>query len=97
MYGRVLNKDRFLLRHVAGGYWLLDLEMTMKRYEGTLTMNESESIIWDMLCEGAVFEDITEKIYGLSKEGRQKIFFHILCFIEKLKQYGVEIQQGEEV
>ncbi len=84
-----MKKGRYLLRHAAGCYWLLDMEQDGRVFCQPLPLNETGAVLWQSLEKGMNREMCAEHLadcYGISKE---QALSDVQLFFEELRRHNV--------
>lgn len=82
---------KYLLRHAAGCYWLLDMEQDGRTLCRPLPLNETGAVLWRNLEKGMDRETCAEQLvdcYGITTE---QALSDIQLFLEELRRNNVTI------
>lgn len=88
---RILERERWQLRHAAGTYWLLDMEQRAGSRKTPLSLNEAGAELWELLSDGVEEEaaaDVLCDRYQLDQESALK---DVRDFIVGLETQGIKI------
>lgn len=86
-----MKRSRYLLRHAAGCYWLLDVEQDGRTFCQPLPLNKTGAALWKSIESGKNREECAEQLaecYGISKE---QALMDVQLFLEELKRHDVMI------
>ena len=82
---------QYQLRHVAGRYYLLDMEQSGMPYKRPMEMNAIGAEIWNLIQEGYTAEEIAQKLAEEYEANVTDIREDVLQFQKSLTMYGVGI------
>ncbi|MCD7737825.1 MAG: PqqD family protein [Lachnospiraceae bacterium] len=85
------NRGRYLLRHAAGIYWLMDVEQPGIPYVKPVPMNEMGADIWRLHGQGLTTEEIAGQLSAAYQVPAGQARKDVLTFLEQLKAQGVQI------
>ena len=82
---------RYKLRHVAGHFYLLDMEQPGVPYKRPMELNGIGAEIWQMMLEDCTTEQVVKRLAGEYDADEVEIRQDVLAFQRSLAAYGVEI------
>ena len=82
---------RYQLRHVAGQFYLLDMQQPGVPYKRPMELNEIGAEIWQMMTEGCTLEQVVGKLAEEYDAGEEDIRQDVSAFQKSLMTYGIEI------
>ena len=82
---------RFVLRHAAGIYWLIDLKQDLSEYKEPKSFNEEGATVLRLLEEGKSAKQIAETITDRYGSKPEEALEDILSFELELMEYGYKI------
>ena len=82
---------RFIIRHAAGIYWLIDLKQDPAVYKEPMSFNETGAMVLRLLEEGMSAKQIAGIIHDRYGSKPEEALEDILSFELQLMEYGYEI------
>ncbi|MBR4776537.1 MAG: PqqD family protein [Lachnospiraceae bacterium] len=82
---------RFVLRHAAGTYWLIDLKQDPAEYKEPMSFNETGATVLRLLEEGKSAKQIAGTITDRYGSKPDEALEDILSFELQLMEYGYKI------
>ncbi|MBO4782596.1 MAG: PqqD family protein [Lachnospiraceae bacterium] len=82
---------RFVLRHAAGTYWLIDLKQDPTGYKDPMSFNETGATVLGLLEEGKSAKQIAGTIADRYGSKPDEALEDILSFELQLMEYGYKI------
>ena len=82
---------RFVLRHAAGIYWLIDLKQDLTEYKEPMSFNETGATVLRLLEEGKSAKQIAGIISDRYGSKPDEALEDILSFELQLMEYGYKI------
>ncbi|MBR2929896.1 MAG: PqqD family protein [Clostridia bacterium] len=81
-------KEGFVLRHVAGTDVVLPISGATLSFRGMLTLNETGSMIWRLLEEGATRDELANAVISEYEVSAEEALADVDKFIAKLCDAG---------
>lgn len=88
---RILERERWQLRHAAGAYWLLDMEQGTGSRKTPLSLNAVGAELWELLIGGVEEEAAADMLCSRYQLDRQSALRDVRDFIAGLEAQGIEI------
>lgn len=88
---RILERERWQLRHAAGAYWLLDMEQGTGSRKTPLSLNAAGAELWELLIGGVEEEAAADMLCSRYQLDRQSALRDVRDFIAGLEAQGIEI------
>ena len=82
---------RFVLRHAAGIYWLIDLKQDLTEYKEPMSFSEAGATVLRLLKEGKSAKQIAGIIHDRYGSKPEEALEDILSFELQLMEYGYKI------
>lgn len=88
-----ITDNCYIIRYVAGQYWLLDISQPGIPYKKPLIMNEVGAKIWEALLKNYSLDQMSHELSAEYEVEKEIIEADVLEFLEQLKVYGVKIEE----
>ena len=91
-----MNKENypgFVLRNAAGLWFLLDMSKPSVPFKKPLVLNEAGASVWTKIQSGQTLDAISETVSLECGIPRNEADADISAFCEKLKAFGVPLEQ----
>ena len=82
---------RFIIRHAAGIYWLIDLKQDLTEYKEPMSINETGATVLRLLEEGKSAKLIAGIISDRYGSKLDETLVDVLSFELQLMEYGYKI------
>ena len=82
---------RFILRHAAGSYWLIDLKQDSPEYKKPMSFNETGALVFQLLEEGKGSKVIAGIVSSRYSSKPEDALEDILSFELQLQQFGYTV------
>lgn len=82
---------RFVIRHAAGMYWLIDLKQNPAEYKEPMSFSEAGATVLRLLKEGKSAKQIAGIIHDRYGSKPEEALEDILSFELQLMEYGYKI------
>lgn len=89
---RILESERWQLRHAAGVYWLLDMEQRAESQRAPLSLNAAGAELWKLLSSGVEEEAAADVLCSRYSLDRQSALRDVRDFIAGLEAQGIGIR-----
>ncbi len=84
------NISRYIIRHAAGRYWLIDIEQPGIPYKRPIVINSVGAFIWEKYREGLKDSEIAALISSECGISHMEALNDIKAFMEQLEKQGIE-------
>lgn len=88
---RILERERWQLRHAAGTYWLLDMEQRAGSRKTPLSLNEAGAELWELLSDGVEEEAAADVLCDRYQLDQESALRDVKDFIVGLETQGIKI------
>ncbi|MGN1167719.1 MAG: PqqD family protein [Lachnospiraceae bacterium] len=88
--------ENMLLREIAGETLLIPVGEMAIKIHGMISLSESGVLLWKKLKDGCTEETLVDAILGEYEIDRETACSDVRAFLEKLRNIGILIQDGEE-
>lgn len=85
-----MDSDRYIIRHAAGRYWLIDIKQAGMPYKKPIIINSAGAFIWEKYRVGLKVDEIAALISNECGISQMEALNDIKAFMEQLEKQGVE-------
>ena len=84
------NIGRYIVRHAAGRYWIIDIEQSGIPYKKPIIINSVGAFIWEKYSAGLKDSEIAALISNECGISHMEALNDIKAFMEQLEKQGIE-------
>lgn len=88
---KILERERWQLRHAAGTYWLLDMEQRAGGRKAPFSLNAAGAELWKLLTDGVEEEAAADMLCSRYQLDKQSALRDVRDFIAGLETQGIKI------
>ncbi len=86
---RILERERWQLRHAAGSYWLLDMKQGPENWRPPLSLNRAGAELWELLEQGIEEEAAADMLCSRYRLDRESALKDVRDFLTGLETQGI--------
>jgi len=88
---RILERERWQLRHAADTYWLLDMKQGPENWRPPLTLNRAGAELWQLFDRGIEEEVAAEMLCRQYRLDRESALKDVRDFLAGLETQGIVV------
>lgn len=82
-------KDGFMLRNIAGDYFVVPVGQATEYFNGMITLNKVSAFMWEHLSKGTTQDEILSAVLEKYDVSEERARCDIDAFISKVREAGI--------